>query len=296
MKVLAIIVTYNRKDLLLECIQSLNNQKKVQPDILVIDNNSNDGTEMMVKKEFPDIYYENTHANLGGAGGFHYGMKKSFDLKQSYDYLWIMDDDTIPNSNVLEELLKVAKKYPDFGFLNPKIVWKDGTLCFMNRQGDEQGNLITEQTNHMTKLSRCTFVSCFLNVKAVLDVGLPIKEFFIWADDTEYTLRISRKYSCYYVSTCEVLHKMNYNLATKIENDVEERIERYFYLYRNRFYIAKHNGIGKVIRYHFSVLKTIVVILFKAKNFRFRRIKSVLKGYFAGLFFHPTVEYVHFSK
>lgn len=292
MSTLAIIVTYNRKDLLKECIESLLNQKDKGLDILVIDNNSNDGTQEMIKKEFKKIFYKNTGANLGGAGGFNYGIKESFDLSKNYDYLWIMDDDTIPNKNVLKTFLKVAKEKPDFGFLTPKTVWTDGSLCKMNIQSDMKGNFIDETTKNLTKVSRCTFVSCFIRTDVVSEVGLPIKEFFIWSDDTEYTLRISKKYPCYYLNTCKVVHKMNNNNPTKIETDVKDRIDRYFYSFRNRFYIAKKQGILKVIRYHLSICKTFINILLKSKDSKTKRISIVLKGYFKGIVFNPKVEYI----
>ncbi len=290
MRILAIVVTYNRKELLKECIESLLNQKNKALDILVVDNNSNDGTKEMIEKSFKEVIYKNTGANLGGAGGFNFGMKESFNLSQKYDYLWIMDDDTIPNKDVLKQFLKVIKKNPDFGFISPKTVWTDGTLCKMNIQSDLDGNFINEDTNNLTRISRCTFVSCFLPTKVVLEVGLPIKEFFIWADDTEYTLRISRKYPGYYINTCEVLHKMNNNNPTKIETDVEARIDRYFYSFRNRFYIAKKQGLSKVIRFHLSICKTILNILIKSKNKKLKRISVVLKGYFKGIVFNPHIE------
>lgn len=290
MRTLAIVVTYNRKELLQECIKALQNQNNKDLDILVIDNNSSDGTGKLITKKYPKIIYKNTGANLGGAGGFNYGIKQSFKLKKKYDYLWIMDDDTIPDKDVLSKCLKVAKEKPDFGFISPKTIWTDGTLCKMNVQSDLEGKFIDENTKNLTKISRCTFVSCFLPTKIVLEVGLPIKEFFIWADDTEYTLRISKKHPCYYINTCEVLHKMNNNNPTRIETDIEARIERYFYSFRNRFYIAKKQGILKVIRYHLSICKTILNILIKSKSKKIKRLSIVVKGYIKGLVFNPHIE------
>ena len=292
MNILSIVVTYNRKELLKECILSLENQRKAKTDILIIDNASTDGTEEMVKKNFPNVIYQNTGSNLGGAGGFNYGIRFSFELEKNYDYLWIMDDDTIPGDYALFEITKVINKDSKFGFISPKTMWTDQTLCLMNRQTDINNKKITEESVDMTKLDHCTFVACFLNVKAVLEVGLPIKEFFIWSDDTEYTQRISKKYNCYYASNSIVTHKMKNNHAVSIEFDVEDRIDRYFFLYRNRFYIAKKNGIKKVIRFHCSVIKKIIRVLIKSKNKRSKRIKIILKGYFAGMFFNPRIEYI----
>lgn len=291
MKVITIVVTYNRKELLKECIESLLNQKDAYTDILVIDNNSNDGTEEMIK-EYPGIMYENTRENLGGAGGFNYGIKKVFSLKEKYDYIWIMDDDTIPDDNVLNKILNCANLHKNFGFISPKIVWKDGSLCNMNKQMTITGKVIDENTENMQKLEHCSFVACFINREAIINIGLPIKEFFIWCDDSEYTERISKKYDNYYLNECKVVHKMNNNLPVKIESDNNNRIERYHYFYRNRFFIAKRKGLKTIIKYHIRIIKDILIVLVKSKDFKFKRIKSIIKGYFEGLAFNPLIEYV----
>ena len=72
-KIIALVVTYNRKALLKENIEALLAQDYSNFDILIVDNASTDGTkEFMEKyKENKRIKYENTGANLGGAGGFH---------------------------------------------------------------------------------------------------------------------------------------------------------------------------------------------------------------------------------
>ena len=105
----AVIVTYNRRALLRECLSAVLSQTAAC-DVLVIDNHSTDGTGEMVKElmvsreETPDgderdITYLNTGKNLGGSGGFSYGMKEA--VKRSYEYLWIMDDDCVPERDCL---------------------------------------------------------------------------------------------------------------------------------------------------------------------------------------------------
>ena len=204
-----------------------------------------------------------------------------------------MDDDTIPDDNVLSEFLSYAKKDHNFGFLTPKTLWTDNSFCLMNIQTDLHGKLINENTQNFTKVSKATFVSCFLNSKAVLEVGLPIKEFFIWGDDTEYTFRISDKFSCYYINSCKVTHKMANNNSASITTDVPERIDRYIYSYRNRFYIAKKRGFLKIIRYHLSIIKSFLQIIIKSKNFKWKRISTICKGYRQGISFNPAIEYIN---
>lgn len=103
-KVAVVVVTYNRKKLLQKNIKALLAQTyKNILDILVIDNASTDSTKESIQQYInnKDIIYINTGRNLGGAGGFNFGMRKAAEL--NYKYMWIMDDDTIP----LQQLLKL---------------------------------------------------------------------------------------------------------------------------------------------------------------------------------------------
>ena len=72
--VIAVVVTYNRKDLLLEALQHLFNQT-APLDILVVDNASTDGTKEALEPYMDSIQYLNTGKNMGGAGGFYTGTK-----------------------------------------------------------------------------------------------------------------------------------------------------------------------------------------------------------------------------
>ena len=108
--VAAVIVTYNRKELLKECIEALLKQNYKKCDVLVIDNASTDGTKSYIEELLKNkrVIYKNTGANLGGAGGFNYGMKEAYNL--GYEYIWVMDDDCIVHNDSLEELLIADKK------------------------------------------------------------------------------------------------------------------------------------------------------------------------------------------
>ncbi len=93
-KISAIVVTYNRKELLKECICALIKNAE-DADIFIIDNASTDGTQEEIKT-FVDnqrVYYFNTGENIGGAGGFNYGIKQAYS--KEYEYNWLMADDTI---------------------------------------------------------------------------------------------------------------------------------------------------------------------------------------------------------
>lgn len=288
----AIVVTYNRKKLLKECIESLLNQT-ITTDILIIDNASTDGTSELVKEytSLDNFIYFNTGKNLGGAGGFQYGIKKATEL--GYDYVWIMDDDCIPTSSALEELVIAKNKLnDDFGYLSSKALWTDGSLCTMNVQKETLTKSLQSFSKEIIPVTMASFVSLFIPVSVIKDLGLPIKEFFIWADDWEYTRRISFKYNCYVVSKSVVLHKTMTNVGSNIALDSAERLPRYNFAYRNEIYFYRREGFKGWIYQSIRIIVHILKVLFKAKNNKLRRIKIILNGTKAGFKFNPPIEFV----
>lgn len=290
-KILAIVVTYNRKMLLEECIQALNKNEDI--DILIIDNASTDGTNEVVKKYINDkLTYINTGVNLGGAGGFNYGIKEAIK-KNKYDYLWIMDDDTIVNENSLKELKKVANENKGkFSFLSSIVLWKDGSLCKMNIQKTSTKTIehYKEVNEGLIYIDYASFVSCFIDVESIKKVGLPIKEFFIYGDDMEYTMRLNTDKPGYLVSKSIVTHKMESNDGINIVEADFSRIDRYFYNYRNQLYITKKYDIREHRILKLKCYYLMIKILFTSKNYKFKRINVIRKSIKKAKKFNPEIE------
>ncbi len=290
----AIVVTYNRKKLLLENIESLLKQTvNNRLDIVIIDNNSTDGTFETIKKYIDDkkIIYVNTGNNLGGAGGFQYGIK--YAAKKKYKFLWIMDDDCIPLDNTLEQFLYYDKRMKkQYGFFSSKVLWKDNNICKMNVQRKTVFKNVKDFKTEVVSIKMASFVSLFVPIEVVKDVGLPIKEFFIWTDDWEYTRRISKKYKCYLLNTSVVIHKSVSNFGANIAIDKFEKLDRYKYLYRNDVYLYRREGLKGILYEIIRLSSHILRVLFKAKDYKIKRIKYIIKGTLKGLSFNPEIQYV----
>lgn len=294
-KIVSITVTYNRKKLLKENIEALLKQDYSNFDIIVIDNNSSDGTDelMNLYSNNERVKYINTGENLGGAGGFNFGIKKAIEL--GYKYAWIMDDDTIPNINALSKLMeKKDMLNDDFSYLCSLVKWTDGKLCIMNKQEISEDALEEYENlkNNIIKVNYASFVSCFIDLDISRKIGLPIKEFFIYGDDMEYTLRLGNQKPGYLIIDSQVIHKMGQNNGINVIDVEPERIQRYYYNFRNVLYINRKKGkkefMINIIRNMYLVLK----ILFKSKNKKIKRICAVLKGTMSGLFFRPNIEII----
>ena len=288
-KLLVLIITYNRLALLKECIQAVLGQTWNSFDILVIDNHSTDGTwEYLQALEGKDsISFLRLGQNTGGSGGFHIGIREA--LRRGYSHIWLMDDDTVPDIHAAERLLSADRLLGEYGFLVSLPVWKNGSLCKMNlplpgQFRREKGRILQEG---LLPVRKATFVSMLLKADIVREVGLPIKEFFIWGDDQEYTERISKKYKCYLVLSSVVQHKTKNNLGSDISTDSPERIERYFYAYRNELYIAKRNGILSLGFYFVRAFYSLIKILLFSKEKKWTRVLWLFRGMIAGFFFVP---------
>ena len=300
MKVIALIVTYNRLQVLKECIASVISQSRKPQDIIVVNNGSTDGTEEWLRNK-PDIQYV-TQQNSGGAGGFNRGIREAY--KAGADQLWLMDDDTIPAHDALEKLLQAHEalmKEPDeFGFLASKVLWTSGEPHLMNRVEDPRhfnGIKAPEyyQSIGVFPIKAATFVSVLISRKAVRMAGLPLKEFFIWHDDIEYTIRItSYNLKGGQVPDSIAIHKTPTNYREDIFLDEVKNAWKYHYGLRNQLYFRRHDkSYGSYLR---NVIKRIFVmpvkILVRRKDGRWPYIKAVWSSCWSALWFNPRIEHV----
>lgn len=159
-----------------------------------------------------------------------------------------MDDDTLPEQNALAMSLEAEVLVNgEYGFLSSVPIWKDGSGCVMNRPGiarqyEEQLGLLRYG---LLCAEQATFVSMFLKADVVRQCGLPIWQFFIWADDIEYSRRLSIRCNlpCYLVGCSQVMHMMDNNTGSNLAIDRPERIDRYRLAFRNECYLYRQEGL-----------------------------------------------------
>ena len=296
-RIAAVVVTYNRIALLKECISSL--QKQSFPcDILLVNNDSTDDTELWItevlkKDDTNNIKYRNTGVNLGGAGGFNFGMR--WAVEAGYEFVWLMDDDCLPCQDALQELLVAHKRLDGkYGWLSSVALWKDGRECKMNRQKLKKSfyDYMELIQYGLVQAEQATFVSLFLQSSIIKKVGLPIKEFFIWGDDIEYTRRIAVRFEIpsFLAGKSKVLHMMNNNLESNIAIDDKERIYRYNFALRNENYLYRKEGWIGFLYYCAKCGLNITRIICSSKDCKLKRLYVVLSCMVKGIFFNPKIE------
>ena len=283
----------------MECLTAINSSLQ-KTDVLVIDNNSTDGTKEMIENLKLNIetklIHINTGANLGGAGGYNYGVREAIKLSASashkYKYFYLMDDDTIIKPNALKVLIDTASKLNDkFGFLSSKALWKDGSICKTNVQRRAVARRINDFTSPLVEVDYASFVSLLIKEEDAVTLGLPIKEFFIWSDDLEYTRRFSKKEKSYLVNESVVVHKCTENIGVDITREKDtKRIERYKYIYRNDVYTFKKEGIRGILFLLIRFIYHMFKIIFIAPK-KFDKIKTMISSHIDGFSFNPQIEY-----
>lgn len=292
--VAAIVPTFNRLELLKENINALLSQT-VHCDIIIINNASNDGTKAYLDSLNNErLLIIHSATNTGGAGGFSIGVKKGEEL--GYDFLWLMDDDSIPEKDALESLMEKGKNIDYyFSFLASLVYWTDDQPFEMNIPGISYRNKMEAHVELIRKykimpINYASFVGCLINTKYSKRIGLPIKEFFIYGDDAEYTSRLVKTAPAYLDLDSIIVHKAPSNKGTDIALANADRIMRFYYQSRNGMYIARKNGLLSVAKRINKLLERSIRILKKSEDFKFKRLSVLYRGTLSGVFFNPQIE------
>ncbi|MGN0422696.1 MAG: glycosyltransferase family 2 protein [Lachnospiraceae bacterium] len=297
-RVTAVVVTYNRKALLIECLDAILSQTVVPEKIIVINNASTDGTEKLFEAgamyNRDTITCVNMSSNEGGSGGFYEGMRLVLEGKS--DWVWIMDDDTIPALDCLEKLLRadsiVCANKKKASFYASTIFGTKGEFMNVpniNVEPSENGYPYFYEflSESLLNINDATFVSLLIRTDAIKKCGLPCKDYFLWGDDGEYTLRLTHNYGpAYMVGNSVAIHKRVGAKKLSINNfNDPERIKMYHYYVRNniinQLYYKKDRYVFiTILKKMFQGISSIKLIFEKYGLMKFN---AVWKGTFEGL-------------
>lgn len=237
--VAGVVVTFNRLEKLKTVIASIEAQTHSVETLFVIDNASTDGTHEYLAelKTSVPLQVVTMTTNSGGAGGFAEGMRRGY--ASGADHVWIMDDDCYPQPGALEALVSgfesaVDELGGDVPFACSVVKFTDGSICEMNNPvptWDWGRLLVTGQKNVM--VTACSFVSVLIPRWAIAEYGLPYSEYFIWFDDREYTLRLSKRCPGVQVLDSVVIHDMGDNRGVNFAMVDSKSLWKFAYGVRN---------------------------------------------------------------
>ena len=197
-RVAAVVVTYNRRDLIARLVEALRATPELD-EVIVVDNASTDGTTDLLAELTTGgtpVHVVALQTNTGGAGGFSTGLATA--MERGADLAWLMDDDGIPEPDCLRRLLELDG---ELDFWGPAVLAEHdrSQLCFPIRLPGR-----TSVVSRMADVEAAAdprglladivipFNGVLVTRELVAEIGLPRQEFFIWGDDHEYRLRAER--------------------------------------------------------------------------------------------------------
>ena len=216
-QVSAVVVTFNRVEKLKTVIASIEAQTFPPTRLIIVNNASTDQTAAYLDQLVTTIPLEvlTLPTNTGGAGGFSAGMERGY--QRGADFVWIMDDDCYPEPDALAKLrdglaAAVQELGPDVPFSCSLVNYIDGAICEMNNPEPtwDWGRLVSKG-QRAVMVKSCSFVSVLIPRWVIEKHGLPYSEYFIWFDDHEYTLRITRTCPGVQILDSVVVHDMGDN-------------------------------------------------------------------------------------
>jgi GT2 family glycosyltransferase len=206
--VTAIVVTFNRRDLLAQCLDAIMSQSVAPDRVIVVDNASGDGTHELMEPRAATgaVDYLRLSENLGGAGGFYAGVTRALETGASW--FWLMDDDVAPAPDCLEQLLKRGDISE---CLHPRKFGPDGLEVAWEKFFEVQTvrfsfipNLSFANGKDICFVNSGCFEGMLISRRVVDAIGLPDPKYFIAFDDTIYGIKASVHTNVAYVRSARI--------------------------------------------------------------------------------------------
>lgn len=251
MKITAVVVTFNRLELLKQGIECLRKQQKLTG-IIVVNNGSTDGTREWLDAQ-PGLLVVHQD-NVGGSGGFYTGIERAYS--EGADWIWCMDDDVFPRPDCLDRLLPYTDR-PEVGILSPRRLLEGKVFThefqhfnFTNPVDSLHGRkLAKQQVNQATEIVGADFEGPFISRRVVEKIGLPNRELFIFCDDTDYCLRAHLAgFKLLYIPEALMDKHKFFSNDTWTSRNRKKKWKRYYQV-RNEAYLNHHYGRNFGVRY-----------------------------------------------
>lgn len=263
--VAVVVVTYNRADLLDGMLDGLAAQTHAPDAVIVIDNASTDHTRDVLdaRTDLP-LHVTTSEANLGGAGGFHLGVRAAYDA--GYDRVWLMDDDVVPAPDCLAALMAVdedcliavrqdlagtlvEKAAIDFDLRNPLAVRP-------KRAAVDTVYADRASMPELVEVQNVAFEGFMVRRGVIEEIGFPDPAFFIFYDDAEYAVRARRAgRRIWGVRDAVLVRQLDFNQQHDLSG------WKGFYMYRNLFVVHLRHGENALVRLKPWLITLVVVLL-----------------------------------
>lgn len=293
-KIALVIVTYNRKELLINCLEAVLEQTLKPQYVLITDNASTDGTkDYLAEKGYYNcitgntlISYLNTNKNVGSAGGFYCGMKTAME-KWNPDAIWVMDDDGKAEKDCLKELAKYIGKYD---YVAPLVLSiDDDTKLAFDCYGEIKiKNVINKyECDGLIQDFSCPYNGILYSKSLIDAIGYPKPDMFIWGDENNYHYR-AKKMGYIPVTVLAAIHRHPQDRQIKVNGPLGSQVIvfnqkwKLFCFIRNKVYnsFIKYNMINAC----YQIMKLYIKYsIFYLNNGNYVYFKIMNKAFYKGL-------------
>lgn len=290
MKIGVVIVTYNRLDKLKIALESYEKQTVKPKYMLVVNNNSNDGTKEFLeqwKNDSSEIekIIVNLDKNTGGSGGFYEGLKNSLELDS--DWVWVADDDAYPKNDAFEIAQKYVEQHKNdnLSAICGTVLKSDGTTIDCSHRRTIYTTLFNRISQPYSKTSDYekdefeingfSYVGTMINKEKLKQTELTKKDYFIYYDDTEHSYRLSKLGKIVCIPTMQVVHDAPHSEMSEI---VKWKL---YYLVRNTLDFVHSNFEEKYFKQQCVEVpfkfKVAVFLFGKDKKYGYQMIDEAVK-------------------
>ncbi len=250
-----IIVSFNTKDILRRCLDTMKTYLgKYDHEIIVVDNDSRDGTQDMLKKDFPGIELVENSENLGFAKAVNTGLRRA-----SGEILGLINSDIVFIEDVFEGLWNLFAENPDIGLAGCRLLNDDGTVqksAYRRYPGlveeiIEYGNLsdlalrlslpvryslTLDEHRRDQGVAHLKGACLFFRRDVLRKVGYLDERFFMYREETDYCKRIhDAGYRVYYLASASVIHLHKVSSEKLADKGIRFRLKSHYqYLFKHR--------------------------------------------------------------
>lgn len=287
--VCVIVTAWNQVDRTIPCLESVQAQTYKNLFVLLVNNGSDDDTVEQVSAKFPTVKILNLPKNRGPTGGYNAGFRCALD--RSFDYIFLLNNDTLLAPDCVTELVAEADTTADIGLVMPKIyyaadpqrIWSIGGWANIwnleiVRPAD---NLIDDgRWDEPADIDDAPFCAVLLSRTILTTVGLPDEGFFLYYEDLDFCLRARRAgFRLRLAPAAKVWH-----VVSASSGGSDSPGERYWMARSSIRYFRKHTHRFRwpiVIFWRTgSAVKTSLRLLVRR---RYKSLRSYWRGLFDGL-------------
>jgi GT2 family glycosyltransferase len=301
-KISALVLTYNRKEILSQCLKAILGQVEPADEVVVLDNGSTDGTcEYLQESGFLEhariVLYRHPE-NIGPAAGADTLFRLA--KERGSDWLWCMNDDTLADPDALAELKRAyAANFSDpqeVGFLTSVVMSADGTPnglpeVDLRAAPGQSPSWADRLGSGLVKVRWSTLNSTLIPRSTLISIGNIRSDFFFAGEDIDFTFRTTDVLPGYLVGKSKATHlcAVSGRFSSLLETD-PKRIRLGLYYYRNNLYFRwRYYSFGRVLLYVGKCFYEAVLAL-GTKTYPLTRSTAIMGGLLWGLFFfyrHP---------